>query len=83
MQRLSLKAALALVEKYADCGDNSCLFAGPQRRRGLGSNGGCTCVGRGRPFVVAALAELVRAARAATAEESSVTAAAAVSKGES
>lgn len=60
-----LKAALAAVDKYADCGDNSCLFKHAQRR-GAGTNGGCRC--RERPFVMAALAELVRAARAAVRE---------------
>jgi len=40
-----LKAALAAVEKYADCGDNSCLFKSGQRR-GMGTNGGCTSAER-------------------------------------
>lgn len=39
-----IKKAIALVEKYAGCGDNSCLFAQP---KGMATNGGCRCLERG------------------------------------
>jgi len=26
-----------------DCGDNSCLFIGPEQRKGMRTNGGCRC----------------------------------------
>ncbi len=60
-EKSKLADALALVEQYADCGDNSCMFAAP-RRRGMSTNGGCRCLQR--PFVGAALVALVRAVRA-------------------
>lgn len=56
-----LRAAIALVEKYADCGDNSCHFM--PRGGGMRTNGGCRC--STRPFVMSALARLYKVAREA------------------
>lgn len=58
----ALAEAVALVEKHAGCGDNSCLFVKPQ---GMATNGGCRCVDRGggRPFVQQALAKLFKEAK--------------------
>lgn len=62
-----VREALALVDRYADCGDNSCHFL-PRPRGGMRTNGGCRCVERGgaKPGLVPALANLVRVVRALT-----------------
>lgn len=53
--------AAAEASKYLGCGDNSCNF---ESVRGVGTNGGCSCVRSGRPFSAPALAALYKAARA-------------------
>lgn len=54
----TLAEAVKQVSKLVGCGDNSCLFI---ESKGMSTNGGCTC--RDKPFVMAALAQLYRAAR--------------------
>ena len=62
----TLPEALAALDALI-CNDNSCFFA-PAKRGGMSTNGGCRCFdGRrdgGKPFLVPALAAVVKAARA-------------------
>ncbi len=51
------RAALAQASGFVGCGDNSCRFVKPS---GVGTNGGCRCADK--PFVMAALAALYKAA---------------------
>lgn len=55
---VTLREALDLLDEYT-CGDNSCYFK--QAQGGVGTNGGCQC--RSMPFVMGALACVVKAAR--------------------
>ena len=43
MTTLKIIDALALIERYAGCGDNSCMFIKP---KGMATNGGCRCFER-------------------------------------
>lgn len=57
----TLREAVAEVTVCAGCGDHSCRFVKP---RGMATNGGCRCADR--PYVLATLAKLYKAALAAT-----------------
>lgn len=56
----ALSSALATLESKS-CGDSSCVFS--RRKGGMRTNGGCSCIERARPWIVAALANLYLAAR--------------------
>ena len=60
-----LRPTLATLDNLGGCGDNSCCFVD---HKGMGTNGGCRCLGRGGdniPGMHGAVARVVRAARAA------------------
>lgn len=62
-----LRAAVELADKYVGCGDSACMFARP---KGMATNGGCQCVGRGnhKPGVPLALAKVYKAAKRLVSE---------------
>lgn len=62
---MTLPEALATLDAHT-CNDNSCMFA-TAKRGGMGTNGGCDCIIRGRPFIAPALAAVVKAARESVA----------------
>jgi hypothetical protein len=64
IEKLSeLKAAYELAAKSVGCGDNSCMFV---KHTGMGTNGGCRCMGRsgghmpGAPMAMAKLFKAVK-----------------------
>lgn len=58
-----LREAYNLCTHYLGCGDNSCMFVKP---RGMATNGGCRCLGRGegKPGAAPALGRLFKAVEA-------------------
>jgi len=65
-----LRDAVISVGQYAGCGDSGCRFVRP---KGMSTNGGCRCLGRGgdaKPGLASSLARLYKAALAVTGEES-------------